>query len=203
MEHWRYYLRGRLLELFGLKPQAIAAYSAAMRVKLDFLRPANRIAYLLALQERFADAEPYFQAVLRADPGNAVAHFNLGYTLDKRGHYDKAVREFREATRLNPRSTAPGTNPKIDRAWYGLGLAHAQLGQHREAAVALEQAATLQPMNPHAWYQLGMALHLTGNAERFMQVVMHLLRFDPKMTRRLIVDTGRSDLAHLVQHLVV
>ena len=50
---------------------------------------------------------------------------------------------------------------------------------------------------------LGMALHATGNTERFEQVVMHLLRFDPKMTRRLIVDTGRSDLAHLVQHLVV
>ena len=194
MEHWRYYLRGRLLELFGLKPRAIAAYSAAMRVKPDFLRPANRIAYLLASQERYAEAEPYFLAVLSADPGNAVAHFNLGFTHEKRGHYEKAVREFREATRLNP---------KIDRAWYGLGLAHAALGQHREAAEALEQAAALQPMNPHAWYQLGMALHLTGNAARFMQVVMHLLRFDPKMTRRLILDAGRSDLAHLVQHLVV
>ena len=48
-----------------------------------------------------------------------------------------------------------------------------------------------------------MALHLTGNTERFDQVVMHLLRFDPKMTRRLIVDSGRSDLAHLVRDLVV
>ena len=81
--------------------------------------------------------------------------------------------------------------------------AHAQLGQHREAAEALEQAAKLQPMNPHAWYQLGMALHTLGNTARFEQAVMHLLRFDPKMTRRLIVDSGRSDLAHLVQHLVV
>jgi len=194
MEHWQYYLRGRMLELFGLKPQALAAYSEARRVKPDFLRPANRVAYLLASQERFAEAEPYFQAVLRADPGNAVAHFNLGYTHDKRGQYEKAVTEFRAATRLNP---------KIDRAWYGLGLAHAQLGQHREAAEALEQAATLQPMNHHAWYQLGMALHTTGNTARFEQVVMHLLRFDPKATRRLILDTGRSDLAHLVQHLVV
>ena len=194
MEHWRYYLHGRLLELFGRKAQAIAAYRAAAHAKSDFLRPANQIAYLLAEQERFAEAEPFFQAVLRADPGNAVAHFNLGYTLDKRGQYDKAIHAFREATRLNP---------KIDRAWYGLGLAHAQLGQHREAAEALEQAATLQPMNHHAWYQLGMALHTTGNKERFEQVVMHLLRFDPKATRRLIVDTGRSDLAHLVRHLVV
>ncbi|MSQ88647.1 MAG: tetratricopeptide repeat protein [Betaproteobacteria bacterium] len=194
MEHWQSYLRGRLFELFGLNAQAIAAYSAATRLRADFLRPANRIAYLLASQERFAEAEPYFQAVLRVAPDNAVAHFNLAYTYDKRGQYDQAVHEFRAATRLNP---------KIDRAWYGLGLAHAQLGQHREAAEALEQAATLQPMNHHAWYQLGMALHVTGNSERFLQVVMHLLRFDPKATRRLIVDTGRSDLTHLVQHLVV
>ena len=194
MEHWQYYLRGRLLELFGLKPQAIAAYAEAARVKPDFLRPTNRIAYLLASQERYAEAEPYFRAVLRADPRNAVAHFNLGYTLEKRGQFDKAVLEFREATRLNP---------KLDRAWYGLGLAHAELRQHHEAAKALEQAATLQQMNPHAWYQLRMALHLTGNTERFEQVALHLLRFDPKMTRRLIVDSGRSDLSHLVRDLVV
>ena len=58
-------------------------------------------------------------------------------------------------------------------------------------------------MNPHAWYQLGMALHATGNRERFDQVAMHLLRFDPRMTRRLIVESGRSDLAHLVKDLVV
>ena len=194
MEHWQYYLRGRVLELFGRNPQAIAAYSAAARLRPDFLRPTNQIAYLLASLERFSEAEPYFQAVLRADPGNAVAHFNLGFTFDKRGQFEKAIHEFREATRLNP---------KIDRAWYGLGIAHAHLGQHREAAEALEQAATLQPMNHHAWYQFGMALHATGNRERFDQVVMHLLRFDPKATRRLIQDCGRSDLAHLVAHLVV
>src|SRR5258708_1192431 len=194
MDHWRYYIHGRLLELFGLKQRAIAAYTAAMQAAPGFLRPTNRIAYLLALQERFAEAEPYFEALVGGEPGNAVADFNLGYTHDKRGQYDKAIYEFREATRLNP---------KIDRAWYGLGLAHARLGRHREAAEALEQAATLQPMNHHAWYQLGMALHVTGNTERFEQVVMHLLRFDPRATRRLIVDSGRSDLAYLVKHLVV
>ena len=193
MEHWQYYLRGRVLELFGRKPQAISAYDASTRAKPDFLRPVNRIAYLLATQERYAEAEPYFQTVLRANPGNAVAHFNLGYSLDKRGLHARARDAFREATRLRP---------GLDRAWYGLGLAYARLGQHADAATALEEAAKLQPMNPHAWYQLGMALHVTGNKERFEQVVMHLLRFDPRMTRRLIVDSGRTDLAHLVRDLV-
>src|SRR2546430_13873349 len=103
MDHWRYYLRGRVLELFGLKQEAIAAYTAAVQAPPGFVRPTNRIAYLLASQERFAEAHPYFQAVLRAAPGNAVAHFTLGSTPDKRRQYQRGIQEFREATRLNPK----------------------------------------------------------------------------------------------------
>jgi Flp pilus assembly protein TadD len=83
-----------------------------------------------------------------------------------------------------------------------MGLAHAALGQHEDAAKALNEAAKLQPMNPHAWYQLGMSSHALHKPEKVDEVVMHMLRFDPKMTRRLILDTGRTDLAHLVKHLV-
>lgn len=194
MEHWRYYLLGRVLELIGRKAPAVAAYAEAARVQPGFLRPTNRIAYLLASQGRFDEAEPHFQAVLRADPRNAVAHFNLGYTLDKRGRNAEAIVAFREATRLRP---------GLDRAWYGLGLAHAALGQHREAAEALREAATLQPMNPHAWYALGMAHHALAEPAKVKEVALHLVRFDPRMTRRLIQDAGASDLAYLVRDLVV
>src|SRR5258708_19819421 len=68
MEHWRYYLRGRLLELFGLKPQAIAAYRAAMRVKPDFLSPANPIAYLLPLHHPLPPPQPYSHPPSRPPP---------------------------------------------------------------------------------------------------------------------------------------
>ena len=101
---------------------------------------------------------------------------------------------FRNATRLNP---------KIDRAWYGLGLSLAALDQHEAAAAALHEAATLQPMNPHAWYQLGMAHHTLHQPDKVKEVALHLLRFDPRMTRRLIQDAQRSDLAHLVKDLAV
>ena len=194
MDHWLSYLRGRLLEAFGRPLDAIDAYRAALRLKPDLHRSANRLAFTLASLQRFEEAEQTFRAVLLLDPGNATAHFNLGYVCEKLGHFEQAIQSFQASTRLNP---------KIDRAWYGMGLCHAHLGQHVQAAAALEQAATLQPMNPHAWYALGMAHHATNNPEKLKAVALHLVRFDPRMARRLIVDAERSDLTYLVKDLVV
>jgi tetratricopeptide (TPR) repeat protein len=194
MDHWQYYLRGRFLETFGRRAAAVDAYREALRIAPAFTRAANRAAYLLASLEQYDEAERHFRLALRSDPGNAVTHFNLGYTLDKHGRHGDAVAEFLEATRLRP---------GLDRAWYGLGLSHAALGQHKEAAAALQEASTLQPMNPHAWYALGMAHHSLGDAAKLKQVALHLLRFDPKMTRRLVQDSGATELSHLVKDLMV
>ena len=193
MEHWRHYLRGRILEAFGRRPGAIAAYAEAVRASPDFDRAPNRIAYLLASMERYAEAEGYFRTVLRLDPRNAVAHFNLGYALESLGRHREAIECFREAVRLKP---------TIDRAWYGMGMCHARLGEHAEAAKAFEGAAQLQPMNPHAWYALGMAQHACRNRKRLKEAIFHLHRFDPRMARRLIIESESTDLAYLVKDLV-
>ena len=71
-----------------------------------------------------------------------------------------------------------------------MGLSQAALGRHDEAAKALEKAASLQPMNPHAWYSLGMAYHTLRNQDKVRQIIEQLSRFDPKMTQRLMQDTG-------------
>jgi tetratricopeptide (TPR) repeat protein len=194
MEHWKFYLRGRLLEAFGQREAAIVEYRAALTANQAFHRAANRAAYLLAQLERYAEAEPYFQAVLRAGPDDASAHFNLGFTYDKRGLHEKAIASFREATRLRK---------GFDRAWYGMGMCLAHLGRHGEAVEALEHAAELQPMNPHAWYALGMAHYATHNPKALKRVIMHLVRFDPKMARRLIMESESSNLAYLVKDLAV
>ena len=194
MEHWKFYLRARLFEALGRREAAIAEYRAALSLNSAFHRAANRLAYMLASLERYAEAEPYFVAVLQADPRDASAHFNLGFTYDKRGLHQQAIAQFREATRLKP---------GLDRAWYGMGMCHAALGRHADAAKALHEAAKLQPMNPHAWYALGMAYHALNQPEEVNAVVAHLVRFDPRTTRRLIVESGRSDLAYLVRDLVV
>ena len=98
---------------------------------------------------------------------------------------------------------ATGLNPNHDLAWYGMGLAQATLGDHAAARDAFEHAARLQPMGSPSWYQLGMACHHARDPKRLREVILHLNRFDPKMARRLIVETGTADLAYLVKDLVV
>jgi tetratricopeptide (TPR) repeat protein len=194
MESWPSYLRGRLLELFGRVDAAIEAYRETLGIDAGFSRAANRLAYLLAGRGGYREAEPLFRRVLQAEPENATLHFNLGFTLEKLQRFEEAIESFSEATRLKP-----GT----DRAWYGMGMCQAHLGRHEQAVPAFEKAAKLQPMNPHAWYALGMAHYATHNPENLKGVILHLVRFDPRMARRLIIDSESTNLAYLVKDLVV
>lgn len=188
---WRHYLRGLLFEMFKKPERAIEAYRLALKHDPAFAQAANCMGYLHAARNAYDEAEDYFLLGLRLKP-NADVYFNLGFIRDKAGRKEKAVEAFREAVRLKP---------TLDRAWYGMGLALGALGQHQEAAKALEEAGRLQPMNGHAWYALGMAYHHAHQPEKVKEVALHMVRFDPAMTRQLIKEAERGDLAHLVKDL--
>lgn len=193
-EYWRHYLRGRLFESLRRTDAALVEYRTAIRIEPGDVGLRNRVGFLLALKEQWGEAAQFFSESLRLNPGDATVWFNLGFAEEKRGKLETAIEAFGEAVRLRP---------TLDRAWYGKGMCHAHLGQHLEAVKALEEAAALQPMNGHAWYALGMAHHASHNPDRVKEVIEHLVRFDPRMTRQLILDAQRTDLAHLVKDLVV
>lgn len=192
-EPWRHYLRARMFHKLRRNERAVAEYRIALRFAPRWTRALNALGFLLAQTERWGEAAEIFTRAAVTDPENAVTFFNLGFAWEKLGEDQRAIEAFREAVRLKP---------TVDRAWYGMGMAYARLGQHQDAVKALEEAANLQPMNPHAWYALGMAYHAIHNPDRVKEVIHHLFRFDPRMTRQLIRDTERSDLAHLVKDLV-
>lgn len=194
LDFWRHYLRGRFYQMLRRPDTAVAEYRLALHVRPDSARTTHGLAVLLASLKRHIEAEHYLRDTLRLQPLNAAAWFNLGFLCDETQRPREAIAAFEQAVHLNA---------KLDRAWYGMGLCFAALGEHAQAAHALEQAATLQSMNPYAWYHLGMAHHMLQNRDRVTEIVKHLHRFDPKMTRRLILDTERNDLAHLVADLKV
>lgn len=193
-EKWQHQLRAQFFLFMGKKEAALEEYRLTLQAAPDSPRVIETMAFIHAKDGDFGAAAARFREILRIEPDNADIHFNLGFACDKLGETGEAITAFQNATRLKP---------TLDRAWYGLGICQAKLGNHAEAAKSLHEAATQQPMNPHAWYALGMAHHHLHEAERVTEIIMHLHRFDPIMTRHLIQDTGRSDLAHLVADLAV
>ena len=189
---WQHYLRARFFHLLRKEDLALEEYRRTLLAAPGYTRATECIAFIYANRGDFGTAATHFRESLRIEPDNAEMHFNLGFACEKHGDLKEAIEAFQTATRLKP---------NLDRAWYGLGICLARLGRHAEAAQALHEAATLQPMNPHAWYALGMAHHHLHEPERVTEIIMHLHRFDPLMTRHLIQDTERADLAYLVADL--
>ena len=87
-------------------------------------------------------------------------------------------------------SRTPGRAPRLDRAWYGIGLSLRALGQPEQALDAFEQAAVLQPMNGHAFYEVGMTHHALGRSDKVEEVLGHLGSFDPRLANKLARDAG-------------
>lgn len=193
-DKWKHYFRARFCHMLNNDNAAIEEYSLSLQAAPEFSRAASCIAFIYANRGDFAAAATHFREAIRIEPGNAELYFNLGYSCDKQGERLDAIAAFKSAVLINP---------KHDRAWYGMGMSHAALGDHAAAAAALHEAATLQPMNSHAWYALGMAHQHLNDPGRVKEIILHLHRFDPKMTRHLIQETGRSDLSYLVADLVV
>jgi tetratricopeptide (TPR) repeat protein len=187
----RHYWRGRLLARLRRRRPAIAAYEAALARAPQDPRLLRALGYLYGEEGDFLTAEDYLTKAITLAP-DAVSWFNLGYLREQRGRIEEAIAAFREAVRLDPR---------LDRAWYGLGLCQARLSHHAEAVAALEQAAALQPRNPHVWYALGLAHHHAHAPDKVEAVARHLLRYHPLVCKKLIQDTQRADLAHLVREL--
>lgn len=191
-DRFRYSLRALLFEWLRQPEKALEAYAECFRADPRNVQAARSVAWIHAQKQRWPAAAAWFEKALAIQPGHADTWFNLGYAREQAGDRAAALEAFRKTTELNP---------KHDRAWYGMGMIHAHRGEHPAATEALRQTAELQPMNGAAWYALGMAWHHCHEPDRLKAVIEHCAATDPQTARRLIQETERADLAHLVAHL--
>ena len=112
--------------------------------------------------------------------------------MEHAGKPEEAIAAFAEAVSLVPAQ---------DMAWYGMGLAHARLGQHEQAVKALEKVVVLQPMSGEGFYQLGMAYHHANRPDDVTGIVKRLVAFEPKRAKKLVHDAQGSDQLALIPEL--
>jgi arylsulfatase A-like enzyme/tetratricopeptide (TPR) repeat protein len=151
----------RLLSRLALLYNARGKSREALAL-LEPLRPSastdtwNALGIVLATAGRVSDALAAFEAALRVDPKNAIAHQNIGLTLVQHGRPQEAVAAFEKAFSLNDR---------LPRAWNGLGVAQEQLGRHREALDSWQRAVRLDPAQFEALLNLGTVALQQGDRQ--------------------------------------
>jgi tetratricopeptide (TPR) repeat protein len=173
------------------KPEAIAAYEAALRIRPTFVEAQTNLGNaLLNWPGRLPEAIAAYGAALQLKPDSAEAHYNLGYALLKMpGRLPDAMAEFETALRINPDyaaahnnlgdalRTVPGRlpdaiaqfeaalriNPGLVDAQISLGNALLNLPGRRPDAVAhFEAAVQIDPDSAMAHYDLGNAFAQSG-----------------------------------------
>jgi tetratricopeptide (TPR) repeat protein len=139
-------------------------------------------AHLRAQRNDFAAALIDSTRLVERHPARSAADwFNHGFMLEHRGDMTGADAAFRRAVALDP---------KLDRAWYGLGLALIRQRRFDEAVEALERNTKLQPMSPYGWYQLARVHMDRRDPEQARRIISHLKNFEPKVAAQLERETG-------------
>jgi Flp pilus assembly protein TadD len=95
----------------------------------------------------------FYTAAVALNPGNVMAHSNLGGALSAKGRLDEAISEFREAIRLKK---------DYAEAHYNLANVLRQRGQLDEANAEFNEALQIDPDFAEAHINLGLTLWQQG-----------------------------------------
>ena len=216
--YWRLKLRAITLLVFGRLEAAEHEFTAILgRWPADAYALASR-AHARAQLGRRSEAIEDARALVAAHPRRSAADwFNLAFLLEDAGELALAaapavaaedpapapapVAEQAAAGASDTMTWAVGPaeqafrealamDPKLDRAWYGLGLTLIRQQRFDEAVAALKRNTELQPMSPYGWYQLARVHMDRHEPEETRKIIRHLKGFEPKVAAQLERETG-------------
>lgn len=116
-----------------------------------------------------------FREVLEKQPGNVIAHYNLGVIFQKRNFIDDALREYGAALTSNPKYVPALFNS-------------ATIYGNTDPALAIttyRKVIALQPKAPTAYLNLGLLELGSGLREQGLKDLTTALRQDPTLIDRL------------------
>ena len=100
-----------------------------------------------------------YEQAIRAKPGIAETHYNLGAVYSMSGRYDAAIGPYKKALQLKP---------DFVKAYYNLGIALSRTDRYEEAIGAYNRAVQLKPDYFEAYNNLGIVY---GRAGRYQDAV--------------------------------
>jgi tetratricopeptide (TPR) repeat protein len=176
----------------GRLPDAITQYRAAWRLAPRDATTVCALAKALAQTGQLDEAALVCQQALSHVGNDARVHFQYGNVLRVLHRADDVLREYTEATRLDPRLVEARVN---------LGGALAERGRTEEAIAELRQALRLQPDHVGARYNLATALMARGLVAEAIDDYQQVLAARPDFPEarinlaRALESVGQRDAA--------
>jgi Flp pilus assembly protein TadD len=137
---------------------------------------------------RFAEAERWFHAAVKENPGNPAAHLELGVAELRLGKPADAASALQQAIALDPQ--LPGAN-------LFLGISYAQINRLDAAAASLQQEIDLDPKNAEAEMWLGVVELQAGHPEKATGPLDRAAELSPNDLNILEYrGKAHSDVAH-------
>lgn len=124
--------------------------------------------YFLGMED-YPEAIRRHLTVLEENPGNALAHYHLGFAYGVSGQHDNELAEYQKAVSLGMEDW---------QLFLNLGLLYLENGQTRDATEVLRLAALLGPERPETHFNLGVAYERLGRLEQAEQELLLSLQMD-------------------------
>ena len=125
--------------------------------------------YFLGMED-YPEAIRRHRAVIDDDPGNALAHYHLGFAYGVVGEHRQELAEYQKAIELG-----------LDdwQLFLNLGLLYLEGGQNQDATQVLRLAALLGPDRPETHFNLALAYERRGALAQAEQEALRSLQIDP------------------------
>jgi tetratricopeptide (TPR) repeat protein len=137
---------------------------------------------LLQFHSPAAEPEPYFEEVIRRDPGDMRANTVLGILYYERGLYAQAKERLAAAV---ARASFNYTSPKDGEPYYYLGLTQKALGEYADARESFSKASWSWAWHAPAYYSLAELACRNGNFGRALEMLDDSLSANTRNTKAL------------------
>jgi tetratricopeptide (TPR) repeat protein len=129
------------------------------------------------------EAEDLYLEVIRLDPQNKFAYYNLGVIEHGRGALVEAAARYRTAISIDPNFVS---------ALFNLAIARTELGDSHEAIQLYERIIELEPDNAPAHLNLGFVLIDEGFERRGRRQLEEAVQIDPSLEDRVEPEASPS-----------